>query len=88
MLFLASVVHHSSGVAGSWAGGCGGDSGGRWAKSGWDYRKIEAESRDFQRSVGDRCVGKVQQLKRWVVVWLKEQQCGQRGEGEASILWR
>ena len=31
MLFAASVVHHSSGVAG-WGGG----GGGRWAKSGWD----------------------------------------------------
>ena len=28
ILFAASEVHHSSGVAGSWVGVCGGDSGG------------------------------------------------------------
>ena len=55
---------------------------------GGDCRKVEADSGDFQRSVGDRSVGKVQQLKRWVVVCSEERQCGQRGEGEASILWR
>ena len=54
---------------------------------GGDCRKVEADSGDFQRSVGDRCVGKVQQLKRWVVVCSEERQCGQRREGEASILW-
>ena len=52
-----------------------------WMMSGWDCRKVEVDSGDFQRSVGDRCVGKVQQLKRWVVVWLEERQCGQRWEG-------
>ena len=61
--------------------------GGRWVKSGWDCRKVEADSGDFQRSVGDRSVGKVRQLKRWVVVWSEEREWGQRGEGEASILW-
>ena len=25
---------------------------GRWAKSGWDCRKVEADSRDFQREIG------------------------------------
>ena len=33
-------------------------------KSGWDCRKVEADSGDFQNLVGDRSVGKVQQLKR------------------------
>ena len=60
----------------------------RWTKSGWDCRKVEADSGDFQRSVGDRSVGKVWQLKKWVVVCSEERQCGQRGEGEVSILWR
>ena len=46
------------------------------------------DSGNFQRSMGDRSVGKVWQLKRWVVVWWEERQCGQREEGEASILWR
>ena len=36
--------------------------GGRWTKSGWDCRKVEADSGDFQRSVGDRSLGKVLQL--------------------------
>ena len=62
--------------------------GGKWTMLGWDFRKVEADNGDFQRSVGDRSVGKVLQLKRWVVVWSKERQCGQRGEGKASILWR
>ena len=45
--------------------------GGRWTKSGWDCRKVETDSEDFQRSVGDRSVGKVWQLKRWMVLWKK-----------------
>ena len=57
-----------------------GGGGGRWVKSGWDYGKVEADSGDFQRSVGGRSVGKVRQLKRWVVVCSEERQCGQRGE--------
>ena len=92
LLFSASEVHHFSGVAGSWAGGCGGGCGGGgegeeggW-KSGWDCRKVESDSGDFPRSIGDRSVGKVLQLKRWVVVCLEVKQCGQRGEEEASIL--
>ena len=74
LLFAVSVIHHSSGVADSGGGGGGGGGkglwwcflgkGGRWAKSGWDCRKVEADSRDFQRSVGDMSVGKVRQLKR------------------------
>ena len=85
MLFVVFdiVARLSSGMAGSWAGGCGSEEGrwGRWAKSGWDYRKVEADSGDFQRLVGDRSVGKVQQLKSLVVVWSEKRQCGQRGEG-------
>ena len=62
--------------------------GGKWTMSGWDCRKVEADSGDFQRSIGDMFVGKVLQLKRWVVVCSEERQCGQRGEGKASILWK
>ena len=47
--------------------------GGRQVKSGWDCRKVEVDSGDFQR---------------WMVVWSEEGQCGQRGEGYAPILWR
>ena len=65
-----------------------GRGGGRWTKSGWDCRKVEMDIGDFQRSAGDRSVGKVLQLKRWVVVCSEEKQWGQREEGETSILWR
>ena len=44
----------------------------RWVKSGWKCQKVEADSGDFQRFVGDRSVGKVQKLKRWVVVCSEE----------------
>ena len=54
-------------------------------KSRWECRKVKADNGDFQRSVGGRSVGKVPQLKRWVVVCSEERQCGQRGEGETSI---
>ena len=56
-----------------------GEGGGRWAKSGWDCRKVEVDCGDFQRSVGDRSVGKVWQLIRWVIVWSEERQCRGRG---------
>ena len=35
-----------------------GEVGGRWMKSGWDCRKVEVNSGDFQRLVRDRSVGK------------------------------
>ena len=41
-----------------------GGGGGRWVKSGWNCRKVEADSGDFQMLVGDRSVRKVWQLKR------------------------
>ena len=32
--------------------------GGRWTKSGWDCRKVEADNGDFQRSVDDSLWGR------------------------------
>ena len=58
--------------------------GGWWAKSGWDCRKVEADSGDFHRSVGDRSVGKVLQLKRWVVV-RKKGNVGKEGKGRLQF---
>ena len=54
-------------------------------KSGWDCRKAEADSGDFQRSVGDRSVGKVWQLKRWMVVGRKKGSVGKEGKGRLQF---
>ena len=75
-----------------WLIGGGGGGGGRrlwwwfwgWGgvKSEWDCRKVEADSGDFQRSVGDRSVGKVWQVRlvRRKAVWAK------RGRGDFNFV--
>ena len=66
LLLLFAVVHHllDRVSSGSGSGGIGG----RWEKSGWCWRKLATSRGESQRLTGERVVGWVGQLKRWMVV--------------------